>query len=991
MAFQDSQVTRNATLLRFLLASTSVVVAAGMAVPAIAQSDAQGATQTPSEATPDVDPNDAKTIVVTGIRKSLQDALSVKRRATNQVDSISAEEAGKFPDNNLAESLQRVPGVTVSRSQFNGSGEQISVRGLGPDFTNVLLNGRSMPSDTGQWCGDYCGSSRAFNFDVLPSEMISRVDINKTMLPGLTEGGIGATVNIITPRPLDTGKTFVSFSAAGNYVERRNKITPTLTGILSWVNPAETLGVSVAASYTDMLTSRDYYRVEQWENVGTRQNREFFTPTGESLGFPTVARQEAFGRITGGGKRIFGSATVQFKPSDDLTVTLDGLYSRLKQVQPDSIVDANFGNVIENPTFASDGVLTEGVFPGLGSASLYTVIRERDRTAKNYALGFNTRWNASPDFDVDLDLSYANSYGTKAFDPYFRIGRPPEAGVKWSLPGEDPVVEFDDPVFSDPSLVRVGYTGNWGQTIKDDIYEASLTGRWKVDRGALKSVVGGLNYQDHTKRLLDYYANTFDTPENPYCGSPNGCYYLPVDPGLLSQATFGSNFMNGLGAPPVTNYLTYDPREMMAWLCEPAQVARANKPLEPGFGCYYDLKYSHSFGITERVSAGYVDTNWGGDHWSGNIGVRVVHVQNNSIGEIRPITAFLVNPDGTYQFVRGPAENQSHRGSYWSILPSANFTYRFTDNIQLRLGASRSLSRGNLGDLRYFEDWGGSQGSLRLNTGNPGLKPQYSKNLDASLEWYISSLSYMAVAGFYKDISNLYGQKTTTGVTIPGAPEPVAVTTPVNVANGKVRGVELAGQFSLGDAVRFLNGFGVSANYTHVRTTRSDASSCGVNGVSPDSYNVGGFYDDGRFMLRAAYNWRSKWLQTCDWDGSGTNQYHAAYGQVDMSARFKVTDNIQLFADAVNLTNANNYLYWGDNRPIQRSIDYRRFDLGVRFAWSPAPPPPPPPPAVAPPPPPPAPATQTCADGTVILATDTCPAPPPPPPPPPAPAPERGR
>jgi iron complex outermembrane receptor protein len=927
---------RNARLTTKLL-----VVAMGAALygGAAQAQDTQSSAAAPTGSDKPADVQELDAITVTGIRASLENSLNTKRDAVNQVDSISAEEAGKFPDNNLAESLQRVPGITVTRGQFNGSGQQISVRGLGPDFTNVLLNSRSMPSDTGQWCGDYCGNSRAFNFDVLPSEMISRVDVNKTMMPGLTEGGIGATVNVFTQRPLDIGRTFSTVSIAGNRVENNDDLTPSVAGIISVVNPAKTFGVTMSGSYTDLRTSRDYYRVEQWENQGTRQNQEFFAPDGTSLGYPTVGRQEAFGHISGGSRRAFGSVALQFKPSDDLTLTFDGFYSQLKQVQQDSIVDANFGNVIQNPTFGPDGVLTSGFFPGPSygphpegyrEPSLYTVIRERNRTAENYALGFNALWHATDGLDIVADVSYAKSTGVKPFDPYFRIGRPPQDGVTWSLTGNDPVVGFNDPVFSDPSLVRVGYTGNWGQTIEDDIYEASLTGIWKPEEGVLQSITAGLNYQDHSKNLLDYYGNN----NNPYDGAPNGSYYLPVDPGLLRPASFGSNFLDGAGSPPVNGYLTYDPRAMMDWLCASAQAAQATKPQDPAYGCYYNLKLGGTFGITEKVLAAYIDTHWSGDNWSGNAGVRVVHVQNASVTDQETVTGFaVVGADNHYEFTRGPKALHSQDASYWSILPSANFTYRFTDNLQLRLGASRSLTRMDIGALRWYEDWGGEQGNLRLSRGNPGLKPQYSNNFDASLEWYASNLSYLAAAGFYKDISNFAGSRTITGVNVPGAPEPVTVTEPVNVAEGKVQGYEIAAQYNLGDTFPALDGFGFNANFTHVKTTRSDASSCGVNGVSPDSYNVGAFYDNGRIMLRAAYNWRSKYLQTCNWDGSGANQYHAAYGQADVSVRFNVNSQLQLFADAVNLTNEDNYLYFGNNRPIQRSIDYRRFDIGLRYRF----------------------------------------------------------
>jgi iron complex outermembrane receptor protein len=908
-------------------------------------------------------------IVVTGIRASLASALATKRQAANVVDSITAEEAGKFPENNLAESLQRIAGVSVVRSY--GLGQQVSVRGLGPDFTNVLLNGRSLPSDTGAFAPDGGGRGRSFNFDVLPSEMISRLDVNKTTMPQLTEGGIGSTINIITPHPLDGDKSYGSLTVQGNVVSKVRRVTPTASGILSYQNKDKTFGVAVSGSYTDLLASEDYVRIGQWDTnpfnviTGTAANP---VVTQQSFKGP---RQISYGLVRGGTKRYFGSGSVQWKPTDTLLITGDGFYSQLRQRISDSILNPIFGNTVLNPTISSNGVLVSGTYPGqafLNSPAVasalagardasgnplnviqpqtLSVIRARDRIAKSYDIGFNVKWDPTDRLTIEGDASFAKSTGDKPDDPYILVGNYSQSNLGYQLKNGSPAVTDTDPVLADPALARIASFQNYGQAVSDVINEGRFLARWKFDDSILTSVEFGGDYQDHNKGLKD-----FSNPADSY-----NTITFPFPTSLYQPVGFGGNFMNGEASAPSGSFVGYNPTALAAYLSQAAQlnsrgnysstylptrdtagnlVCTGNCSLvaadlaKPGGPFALVNNPGGSFATQEKVAAGYLNANLRRGPLSGNIGVRVVHVDTLSTGFGQTVTGFTAGPSGSYTFTYSPATNLAGKASYTSALPSLNLRLDATDKLVLRFAAGRTLTRADLNDLRFGDNWSGSVGNLTLARGNPGLKPQFGNNYDLSAEWYISRINYVSAAVFRKDLSGLF-QSVTTQETVPGAPERVFVTQTQNVSDARVQGVELGGQYALDQNFGWASGFGVTGNYTHVEAR---TPTCGFSGLSPDTYNVSGFYDNGKIQTRLSYNWRSKWITSCNFDNEGVPQMHNAYGQLDLALRFNLTHKLQVFADATNLTNSDNFLYAGTpDQFVERNVNYSRFDFGVHLS-----------------------------------------------------------
>ena len=379
------------------------------------------------------------TVVVSGIRASLSSSLSTKRLQEGVVDAVSAEDAGKFPDTNIAESLQRVTGVQIQRN--NGEGRYISVRGLGPEFNNVLVNGRTMTSDTG---------GREFSFDLLSSDLISKALVYKTSQPFLPEGGIGSTVDIQTARPLSgkAGSTSV-ISISDSYDSNSKKNTPNASGMYTWANQARDFGVAASLSYTDRASKQNKAVTDAWNyrdvavidgdlnskglTMANVTNKKLYIP--QSFGY----QQENESR-----KRLVANVTVQYNPTPDWKMTADALYSRLDQenrviafsdwnnptqlgvkydannqitsfLRPGSIFYAN------NPEIAGAGKL-------LGEAnSNDMIVKGGDRLSITQAFGLNSKWRLSPDWKLEGDVSSSRTT-SKSPDMWIVAGMVPKNG-----------------------------------------------------------------------------------------------------------------------------------------------------------------------------------------------------------------------------------------------------------------------------------------------------------------------------------------------------------------------------------------------------------------------------------------------------------------------------------------------------------------------------------------------------------------------------------
>jgi len=943
-----------------------LVTALAVAVPAFAQQvtaptpgsvqqDPSVAGQDPTPPSAEVGQNDVTTtsnddIVVTGIRGSLTSSARTKREANLIVDSISAEDVGKFPDANIAESLQRITGVAIDRS--GGEGQFITVRGLGPEFNTVLVNGRVMATDN---------PGREFSFDVLSSNMIQRTDVYKSSVPELQEGGIGATVNIVTARPLDGRSGFhVAASAGAIYDKLRDKFSPDLSAVTSLTNDAKTLGIVLSGSYTNRKSQLDYTQTDGWlfgpqsvingnaDSVGLTPAAIVTTP-----GSVNVPQNLAFVRQKDRRERINVAGAFQAKLTDTLLLTVDGIYSKFN-VYTNRNIFANFysapyiGLTVDDTNSATGfnrpGTQFIANNPLLASRVSLSqndnIVNLNDRLTQTYQIGGNLKWNPTEDAEIRFDASTTRA---KQRNPtnFVVVGSLAQSAPRFDLnPGDDVPSASNFGNITDPSLMRAHYTGAELNTVRDKGSEYHIDSDFKVRDSVLQAVKIGFSYSERNK--LRRFRNNTDGG-CAYCG-----YDIPIDPSLLSPFQL-DDFLSGVSgsqnAP--AGFITYDPKAIIAFLSHPTNLARprqgrtaAEQAAEaarllalPGgpYGVRENLGSLSN--VDEKLLAGYISMQFGGENWSGNAGVRVIRTQTMSRGFDLPVIGIATTPgDDTLQYTFGPSTPVTVRNSYVNALPSANIRYNLTEKLLARAAFSQMITRPTLTDLGVDNSFGGRVSVPLSSGGNPSLAPFKSNNYDLSLEWYLSAVSYISVGGFYKDLSDFLELQT---LPVQRFGRTFQDTRTRNGQSGYIRGVEIGAQYALDWLPGFASGFGVAGNYTYVESKANRDISlsdydCGYNGLSPHSANGSVFYEKYGVSARTSYNWRSDYLRACRSDQSRPRN-RSAYGQLDFNVGYDVTPNFQVYVQGVNVLNRRIHEWSAiEERFLLLQETGSRYNFGIR-------------------------------------------------------------
>jgi iron complex outermembrane recepter protein len=869
-------------------------------------------------------------IVVTGIRASLSSSAQVKRQANQIVDSISAVDVGKFPDANIAESLQRITGVAIDRS--GGEGQFITVRGLGPEFNTVLVNGRVMATDN---------AGREFSFDVLSSNMIQRTDVYKSSVPELQEGGIGATVNIITARPL-AGRTglHATAQAGGIYDTLRGKISPDLAGTVSYANPDKTFGVLLAGSYTKRMNQTDQIAIDGWINgrpdIATMIGGVPTLITASDPRYPqsgnvNVPQSLYYQRSQEKRERINISGSIQYKPADNLEITVDGIYSKFNVSGVVHKMDDLLAAPYFEPSFNGNGTLTSVSMIGRDFIAQYPqfladnsgrlvnngvnakidhVYNLTNRLSDSYQIGGNVKWKPAPNVEVKLDASITGANRASP-NQYLVIGALLPYNYQFNLNSGSglPTVSFDNGIINNPDLMRLHYMGIDRNTTRDRGSEFHFDTKWDVDDSILKSVMVGGSYTQ--RRKINRSFNNSDSSCT-YCG-----YQIPIAPGLLKDYNWTDLLGGGRNIPP--SMFEFNAKDFLAYLNDPAtlsipsngrtpeeQAAFAQQALAlPGgpFGVREQLR--GTVNVRERLTAGYVTLQFGTERWTGNVGVRIIKTDVLSSGFDTPVTSIVNTPgDDTLQYTYGPATPVSFKNSYINALPSANLKYSLTEKLIARAAFSQTITRPTLTDLGVNNDYGGRISVPLSSGGNPDLLPFRSTNYDLALEWYLSRVSYVSIGGFYKDLSDFLELQT---LPVQRFDRTFQDTRTRNGQTGKIKGIEVGGQYSFDALGGFASGFGVTGNYTYVSSSakRDQALSdypCGYNGLSPHSANGSIFYEKYGISARVSYNWRSDYLKNCR-DSQSRPRNRSSYGQMDFNLSYDLTPNFQVYVQGVNVTN----------------------------------------------------------------------------------------
>ncbi|CAM4080342.1 TonB-dependent receptor [Roseateles saccharophilus] len=922
-----------------------------------------GGAATAQQAPAPADAQQLETVVVTGIRASQEKSLSVKRNADTHVDVISAEDIGKMPDKNVADSLARIPGVTILNSPSGGSGgfderDRVGLRGTNPSLTQTLLDGHAVAN--GDWFvldQTGAGVGRSVSFSLLPSELVSRVEVHKNAQASDTEGGTAGAVNIITRKPLDFAKSLTFEAGLGMvYADLPKKSDPQLSALLAWKNDAKTFGILVQAFDEKRHLRRDGVETialdsqpHAYQAIGAAES----AVTAQVPGLTGVLYPNLMGSayFTQDRERKGGVVSAQIKPTNDVDVTLTAFsstmdannYNRNYMLAVPWALQATGANA---PTLKSytvnpaSNILTSAdlTYATPTKVGVYDLISRKASAATNFA-NLEGSWRVNDKLKLagkagtstgtgktlSQDVFEGDVYGTAAGWKQNGIGQAPSFYMN-VVANPNAKANADEPysldwIFGDQNVV-----------VKDKDTWAQVDAEYSIDSGMLRSLQFGLRSSQH-KRYTD----------GPIIGQgPNwGTWPEALKTADYTQS-YPSNFGSGLGQGFPTNIMFPTAETLAAY-----DATHANRPLSR-------RQPTHEYSVKETTTAAYAQGNLEGSGWSGNVGLRLVHTKTSTLVWVPTSDTTLPGYAASAFAAVGPAWTDPsgyyqtfHDRSYTDALPSASIRIDVTKDVVARLALSRTVTRPDYTALSaaqllngYHDATGQTVGTG--TTGNPDLDPIRSTNFDANVEWYFAPRAFVSVGAFHMNLNSyiIDGTKRatlTTDLITPGPngqpgqqgkpgnamiTAPFDLTTQINKA-ASVTGLEFAFETPV------AGNFGVSANYT--LADGHDESGHVLRGSVKNSANLGGFFENDQFSARLNYGYSSDNYLGRD---RGTDYYQVGGGVLSASLGYKLNDHFAVSLDAQNL-NDPILKYYGDNKSEPRAVyrNGRQFYLTARVKY----------------------------------------------------------
>jgi iron complex outermembrane receptor protein len=895
------------------LTSACLLALASFAAPAHAQEDA---------ATPDAEK--VEQVVVTGTRASLQQSLALKRNSAVVQDSISATELGRFPDNNVADSLSHITGVSISRTA-GGEGQKVSIRGLGPDYTITTFNGRLLGTDS---------AGRYFAYDVLPADVISGADVVKSTQAQLIEGAIGGLVNLRSASPFDQKGQhgLLRAEADRNQMSSLNgkKLSGTYSNTFS-----DQLGVLLGVVYA----KRDVRTDTAGNDGGWSRNPipsdpsqfwEFGNTWGGAIdpnGNGILDRNEEgligpgqfrFGSIMEKKERLAVSGKIEWRPSSDVKVVFDGFKTRLDS--PQVGYQLSF-YPLYSPGRWSDMKVSNGVVTDLTLANPDPEMRLNPevlnkteyRVVDTAMYGAKADWKISPTLkvagDVYLSTSKRNSGGKDSY-VVLRMNQPSVTriqltgaavpDVKTTLAdGRDLQSGLAQGLFKDSDF-NTHFYSRAGDNIDDRIGGLTANAEWKVDRFNIDQLKFGLS-QTNRKKKRDMINNAFNAGQDHYSGD-NAINVGSLGGNIINQSFSPSGFLSDVSGNFPRSFLGFDVDNY-------AQALKAydGKP-RPGGGVYSSTLSApawnplESYRVTEKTTAAFVQADLAGDRWNADVGVRLVNTKTNAQAWDAKIKDIVQNGAFNFTAVYADPSVVEQDASYTYALPSGNFSYQITDTLQLRLGAAKTMARPSVDKLAPSSttasiSWGDF---TQIYGGNAELKPYTARQADVSLEWYYAKNSALTFAVYQKNIKNQITTLWLTGQDI-GAPggHLFNVQRPINGDSAKARGMEIGLQHL------FDNGFGVRAQYTR------NLSSSWVNGVerplegiAPATASLGLLYEKGPWSMSTTADYTDAFVTATNVIGAGFNETANAVTWLTAQFAYEVNKSLRISIEGNNLTDA---------------------------------------------------------------------------------------
>ncbi|WP_240220489.1 TonB-dependent receptor [Rheinheimera hassiensis] len=755
-----------------LAVSLSLITGAGVLAPVYAQ-----------DVTTENSSEEIEVIQVSGIRGSLVKSMDVKRSSVGVVDAISAEDIGKFPDTNLAESLQRITGVSIDRS--NGEGSRVTVRGFGPEFNLVMLNGRQMPASSLE--ATTASSSRSFDFANLASEGVAGVEVYKTGRASIATGGLGSTINILTTKPLNAPGMKATFGVKGvmdQSTDEGSNITPELSGLYSNTFNDDKFGVAISGSYQKRDSGNKQANTGGWRtfpgNVngfdwdGGNADWGGLIPDGENAyqNYPdadsiySVPQSLGFAFHEVERTRTNGQLVLQYKPVEALTTTLDYTYSKNEVSDRYNDVSAwfNFGpstGIWSDGPVAAPIVYSEALTaPGdlaMGAGQFSTM-------NENKSLGFNAKWDVNDNLKLELDYhdSSAQSRPDSPFGSNNTIGTATfvRSVTTARFDSDLPTLAITYPDgFTGLNAEDVRITGSSfrNSQMRSDIEQLQIRGSYVFDTGLLSSIDFGVASSETRNR------SAFSNVQQDNWGGLGAAG--DIDPSVFQLDQLADNFDASSGSDMLKEFFRWDFNTIR-------QIANDTYGDLGSVGdCGTSFCASSIPNVdrptTEEQQAAYVQFNFAGEigerPYGLTAGVRYEKTDVTSSALVPVYSGIAWTANNEFSLIEtGEFAYTNLTGSYTNALPNIDFNIEVVDDVILRASVSKTLARPSYADI---------QGGQTLNSlvridggdgarGNPDLDPFESTNLDLSAEWYYGEGSYVAAGYFRKKAENFIGRTT---------------------------------------------------------------------------------------------------------------------------------------------------------------------------------------------------------------------------------------
>ncbi|HEY0621999.1 TonB-dependent receptor [Sphingomonas sp.] len=856
------------SLLRSGVAAAALIVS----IPALAQ---QGTTA-PAEA-------EEQEIVVSGIRNSLQQAAQVKRDAPQVMDVITAEDVGKLPDANVAEALQRVTGVQITR--VFGEGQSVSVRGL--QQVRVEVDGRTLLGWSARLSppeNDQLG--RSSGLDSVPSGLFGRLEVRKSPLASQPEGGLGGTVNLVTPKPLSFRETTLSVRAQGTYSENSEKFEPAVTGFFTTKFADNRIGIMLAGEYQKRTSMTQTFERNNF------LNRTYTGTGGGVFATPVLLQYEQF---VVDRSRLGLNGAVQFEVTPELTITADALYSELTTGRHQDFFAFRLPTGT-NPV--TNRVVENGaVVAGTANGTVTTAGQIRNEPTKSYLYGLNGKYEKDG-LKIEADGYYSKGTIDQTIQIITLQAAAPVPGNFDFRNNTIPSLSlgaFNPAVYSSYNPATNGVRSNRLIGLLEE-WTGKLDLSYEFDSGVTLAM--GVRYTD-----LHARSNAFRSQVTPTRAEIEP--YLKLIDGNFIGDIPGSFPRSFLSTAPTFDYVF-----TRAQAAEPNPNPNGLSTLLPNLQRDYDF--------SEKTFAGYLMISGEGEllgmPYKANAGVRIAstRLSVDSYANVGTVST-LVND----------------KNRYTTVLPSANIAFNVTNDFLIRISGSQTMQRASIADLAPSTFFNAT--NLSVTGGNSGLKPPISTQADISFEYYTGKSSLISGAFFYKDVQDFIASFVTSGVDTDLDPQGRVLTfsRPENLASAKIKGFEIGVQQFFDFLPAPFDGLGIIANYTY--SDSKDNAGFPLVAVSKNSYNLVGLFEKGPISARVAYNYRDEAVFEFS---EGRPSFIGPRSQLDAQIGIDLTKRIALSFQAQNLipddSATTEYSAAGPVALNSYALSERRYSIGIR-------------------------------------------------------------